>query len=305
MKWEKKGLVYCPDGQYSWAKHSALTPTPILLDETTIRVYAGFRDQNGLSRIGFVDVSAQNPSEVKQVSKEPLLNLGKPGTFDDNGMILGDVIRIEKEIRMYYVGFQLVDKIKFQAFSGVAMSTDNGDTFKKLSEVPILDRSDEGLYIRAIHSVLFEDGVYKIWYATGNGWEQFNKSTYPQYDISYTESLDGLNIQRKGRKCIKIDKKNMEYRIGRPRVYKIDDLYIMNFTYGTLDGRYFLGQAESSNGVNWRRNDDKIGIDLSQNGWDSRHLCYPALLQFKEETYMFYNGNNMGKDGFGYAVLRK
>jgi hypothetical protein len=31
-------------------------------------------------------------------------------------------------------------------------------------------------------------------------------------------------------------------------------------------------------------------------------LCYPSLLAYKDRTYMFYNGNDMGRDGFGYAV---
>ena len=79
MKWVKKGLVYGPNGESSWAKHSALTPTPILVDEETIRVYAGFRDEDGVSRIGFVDVEAGNPSIIKKISENPVLDTGIAG----------------------------------------------------------------------------------------------------------------------------------------------------------------------------------------------------------------------------------
>jgi hypothetical protein len=34
-----------------------------------------------------------------------------------------------------------------------------------------------------------------------------------------------------------------------------------------------------------------------------KHFSYPGLLKVRDKTYMFYNGNNYGKDGFGYAVL--
>jgi hypothetical protein len=34
-------------------------------------------------------------------------------------------------------------------------------------------------------------------------------------------------------------------------------------------------------------------------------LSYPSIISCNGNKYMFYNGNNMGKTGFGYAVLDK
>ena len=34
-------------------------------------------------------------------------------------------------------------------------------------------------------------------YVTGNSWETINGKNYPQYDINYIESEDGINIQQK------------------------------------------------------------------------------------------------------------
>jgi hypothetical protein len=31
-------------------------------------------------------------------------------------------------------------------------------------------------------------------------------------------------------------------------------------------------------------------------------LCYPALIRQRDQWLMFYNGNDMGVDGFGVAV---
>jgi len=303
MKWEKKGLIYSPPFDGSWKDNSALTPTAFLLDENTIRIYVSFRDMEGIGRIGYVDVNAKNPSEIFKISNKPVLDIGTNGMFDDNGVILGDLIRIGNKIYMYYVGFQLVKKSKFLAYSGLAISEDNGETFKRLKNTPVIDREDEGLYIRAIHSVIYEDNKFKIWYAVGNGWEDINGVDFPQYDINYIESADGIHFEEVGIKCITNDQANLEYRIGRPRTYKKDNQYIMNFTYGTTDGRYIAGQAMSSDGIHWKRDDKKLGIELSIEGWDSIHLSYPSIVSTKEKTYIFYNGNNMGQDGFGYGEL--
>lgn len=303
MHWLKQGLIFVPDGSANWAKDSALTPTPILLNEDTIRVYAGFRDERGVSRIGYVDLDSRNPANIKYVSKEPVLDIGQPGTFDDNGVILGDVIWQGSELWMYYVGFQLVEKVKFLAFTGLAISKDGGYSFNRYSNVPVLDRTDAELYINAVHSVIVEDGVFKAWIGGGSGWEWIDGAPFPKYNIRYVESVDGINFKKYSILCI--DCKGDEYRIGRPRVIKDGQVYKMFYTKGTRRRDYLPGYAESKDGITWERLDDKLGIGLSESGWDSLHLSYPSIISVNESTYMFYNGNNMGKTGFGYAVLDK
>lgn len=300
MRWEKKGLVYGPNGSSSWAKHSALTPSPFLMGDV-IRIYAGFRDGQGVSRIGYVDVDANNPSRVLTVSKDPVLDIGQPGMFDDNGMILGDVVSDGTALRMYYVGFQLVEKAKFLAFSGLAVSTDNGKSFDRIKNTPIMDRTDEGCFIRAIHTVMLHEGTWKVWYAVGSTWRQISGMPYPSYFIKYAESVDGLTFGSEGRESVVFS--GDEYRIGRPKVYKKDDAYHMFYTKGTISGDYSPGYAKSLNGKDWLRGDASLNLALSNEGWDSKHLCYPALIAYRGRTYAFYNGNHMGKDGFGYAEL--
>jgi len=301
MKWEKKGWVYAPDGSSSWARHSALTPTPLLVDPNTIRVYAGFRDDGGVSRIGFVDVAADDPTRILEVSETPALDIGAPGTFDDNGVILGDVLVHQDKVLMYYVGFETPGKVKFRAFSGLAVSSDGGRTFTRSSEAPLLDRADGQRYIRAIHSVRVESGVWRAWYSAGDGWEWIDGKPYPRYDIRYLESADGVAFRGRGVPCVGVE--GREYRIGRPRVYELGEGYVMFYTRGTLDGDYVPGCAASRDGIVWTRRDADVGIDRSSSGWDSRSLAYPALLRWRDAVYMFYNGNDMGRSGFGYAEL--
>jgi len=304
MRWTKLGNVFNPQKtKKDWYQDTFLTPTPFLKDESTIRVYGGLRDAEGASRIGYVDVDANDPTKVFKVSDKPVLDLGNDGMFDDNGVILGDVVRApDNTVRMYYVGFQLPAKAKFLAFSGVAISHDNGETFERYQETPILDRAQNGRFIRAIHSVMFDEGLWKVWFSAGNGWEHIDGRDYPQYNIWYTTSEDGLTFKNPELLCL--DVAEGEYRIGRPRVRKLSEGYEMRFTYDTLNKEYKTGTAFSKDGINWHRDDSKTGVIPGPEAWDSETLCYPAIINVQGKDYMFYNGNNMGQTGFGVAALR-
>lgn len=304
FKIEKKGLIYCPNGSVDWMNNSVLAPQPFLLNEDTIRVYGSFRDINGVGRIGYIDLSAKNPSKIIKISEKPVLDIGQNGCFDDNGVILGDVIRVENKIYMYYVAFQIVQKAKFLAFSGLAISEDEGETFKRVQKTPIMDRSDEGIFGRCIHSVIKEDKIFKVWYSVIFDWTYINNIPYPTYDIKYIESENGIDFPKEGIQCIKCNKN--EYRIGRPKVRKIDNYYEMMYTFDTLKKEYKAGIAFSKDGINnWIRTDDKLGLNTSIEGFDNEMACYPVILETKYGTYLFYDGNGMGKTGFGYAELLK
>jgi hypothetical protein len=301
MKWRKLGLVYGPSGDPAWAAHTAMTPTPVVMDAERVRVYAGFRDLDGVSRIGWVDIAADDPTRVLNVCREPALDVGRPGCFDDNGVILGDVVRVGDRLRMYYVGFQLVQKAKFLAFTGAAESTDGGNSYTRLGETPILDRADEGLFIRAIHTALPVDGGWRVWYAAGSDWATIAGTPYPSYHVRTLESPDGLTFAKVGSVCL--TGVGHEYRLGRPRVWQEGNGYQMLFTYGTLDGAYRPGAARSADGRSWTRDDSEAGLAPTPETFDSETVCYPVPFRAGGRWYIVYNGNGFGRDGFGCAVL--
>lgn len=302
MGWAKKGLVYCPAGLDGWRDNSFLCPQPFLLDNETIRVYGSFRDRDGVGRIGYIDVMASNPSHVLNVSRQPVLALGTPGTFDDNGQILGDVLRVGDEVRMYYVAFQKVGKVKFYAFSGLAISKDGGNTFTRVARVPVMDRAEEGIFGRCIHSVLQERDVFRVWYSVIYDWTFIAGIPYPTYDIKYIESADGINFGAEGVPCVKC--RGDEYRIGRPRVKRnAAGYYEMRYTSDTMDKKYRSGYAESPDGIHWTRKDELAWLAPSPSGFDDEMACYPVEIETKYGRYMFYDGNGMGRTGVGYAKL--
>lgn len=302
LKWRKKGLIYGPHENSHWANNSALQPTPLLkVAENTIRVYAGFRDEHGVSRIGFVDVSAENPSQILRVSEQPVLDVGLAGTFDENGVVPCAISKRDGRLYLFYAGYQLGQKVKFYVFGGLALSDDGGETFSRYSRVPVCDRTDDEVFFRVIHSVMFDEGKWKAWYGGGSEFDVDDGKQYPRYNIRYAESPDGIHLNHNYRVCI--DMNANEYRVGRPYVIKDNGRYKMFYGAGTKAEGYRLGYAESPDGINWIRMDKDVGIDVSPSGWDSQMQAYPSVVTYKNSTYLFYNGNNYGREGFGYALL--
>ncbi|PPV08259.1 hypothetical protein XBLMG947_0794 [Xanthomonas bromi] len=299
--WNKRGLVFdvARDGVGGWMHQAALTPTPYRLSAQVLRVYAGFRDAQGVSRIGYVDVSADAPTQIVGVSKQPVLDIGRDGCFDDNGMILGDVVAGPDGLYMFYVGFQRVAKAKFLAFTGLAVSSDGGESFQRRQETPLLDRAPGRSTIAAVHSARYEQGRWRLWYAVGDDWETIGGQPYPRYHIRHVDTDDLRCIPTDDAVCLR--PRGDEYRIGRPRVYRFGGRYLMYFTRGDIHGGYVPGIAFSGDGVHWERDDSQLGLALSEGGWDAQTLCYPALIQHGERVLMFYNGNAMGQAGFGLA----
>jgi len=300
VKWKKLGLVYGPDGSMEWANNTSLQPTPIMLDDR-IRVFVGFRDVYGQSRVGYVDVDYGDPSKVLAISSRPSLDIGQEGAFDDNGVVPCAVIKDGRDLLLYYAGYQLHSKVRFTVYSGLAISNDNGITFRRYRLTPILERTDEELLFRVIHSVIIENGRWRVWYGGGSSFKKGERKTLPMYDVRYLESTSGVKFPGKGK--VAVTTRGDEYRVGRPYVIKDGIIYKMFYGAGTEALTYKLGYAESINGIDWERKDEQIGISLSKEGWDSEMMAYPSVVKYENRTIMFYNGNNYGKDGFGVAEL--
>ena len=77
----------------------------------------------------------------------------------------------------------------------------------------------------------------------------------------------------------------------------------MFFGSGSETEPYKLAYAESADGISWIRKDTELGLSLSPDGWDSQMMAYPAIVFWNDRVYMFYNGNDYGRSGFGYAEL--
>ena len=299
MKWIKKGLIYKPDGKSEWMNNSFLQPTPLVLKDC-IRIFGGIRDAKGRSRISFVDVDKKNPSNILNIANKPVLDIGKPGMFDENGVVPTAILQEDNKIFLYYAGYSLGHNVRFLAFTGLAIcKNDDLTIFKRVQKYPVTDRVCSEELFRAIHSILKVGDRYKIWYGAGNRFLRGKQKTLPSYDIRYMESDNKCSFPNNGIVIMPVPKGC--HRVGRPYVFYESNIYKMYYGYGSENSPYQLAYAESGDGINWAKK--AIGLELSVSGWDSKMMAYPSFVRTANKAFLFYNGNDYGKEGFGYAEL--
>ena len=306
MLWKKCGLIWSPEAGSDKFHRYGILPVPIYIKEHNIvRVFFGSADKNIHSKIYSLDLNPDNLNEVIRPPGKIKLDIGKPGTFDDSGVVPSYVIRIKDNLILYTVGFQRAEKVPYILFAGIAVSNDFGETFRRPHESPILPRNNFRPTSQGAPSVLYLNGKYKMWHWFSTKWIKINGKYFLDYKIGYAESKDGLNWKMKNITCLEPDNAKGEFALARPYVLYENEMFKMWYSKRLIGKGYRIGYAESIDGINWIRKDDLTGIDVSKDGWDSEMVCYPAILDLENKRYLFYNGNNNGATGFGYAELMK
>jgi len=301
MSWRKLGRVYVAAGERGWQQTHAFCPTVIDLGER-LRVLCAFLDREKVGRVGYVDVDAANPMRVLDVSAEPALDIGAPGTFDDSGVTPLSVVRLaDGRLRLYYAGWQLGVRVRYYLFTGAAESEDDGRTFKRVSQAPLLDRSDGELSMRTGGFVMAEGDKYRMWYCGGSDWVRAPDGTVrPHYLLRHLRSTDGVTWADHGEPVMV--PRDDEHGYGRPAIVRDGGEYRMWMSVRYLSRGYRMGYATSTDGIVWDRRDVEAGLDVSEHGWDSEMVCMACVIDAPAGRLLFYNGNNYGETGFGVAV---
>ena len=289
-------------------KSHAAIPFAYHIQGDLYRIYFSSRNENGKSLPYYIDAVVMDGNiELKGNVVGPIMELGKLGTFDDSGIMPSCLIKNQERLFMYYIGWNPQVTVSYRLSIGLAISTDNGLSFKKYSDAPICDRSLQEPYFNTAPFVILDKGKWKMWYISCTGWEIINDYPEPSYHIKYAESEDGINWKKEGSVAVDYDEKASA--IGRPCVIKQENHYELYFSYRdtnqyriSAQHGYKIGLARSDDGMHWQKVYEETGIDLSVSGWDSRMMEYCHVFEHAGMQYMLYNGNDFGKQGFGYAI---
>jgi predicted GH43/DUF377 family glycosyl hydrolase len=151
--------------------------------------------------------------------------------------------------------------------------------------------------------------TYYLFYIAGRRWITVNGKPEPVYKIRMATSKDTLNWEKYNKDLIE-DLLNENEAQASPDVIFANGKYHMFFCYREAsdfrknkDRSYKIGYAYSSDLFSWIRDDSKVGIEISEKGWDSEMIAYPHVVKLNGKYYMFYLGNEVGKYGFGIAEL--
>jgi hypothetical protein len=301
VTWEKRGLLVPPPVGLAWSASHAAVPHVEVRSDDELRIYFTTRDARGRSHVARAVVQGELEAANVRVAPEPLLRPGEPGLFDDSGAMTSCLVRHAGRHYLYYQGWSLGVTVPFYVYASCAISDDDGESFTRVSPTPILDRTPVDPFWTSSPWVILDEGRWRMWYVSGNGWEVAGESVeHYRVHIRYAESDDGITWRREG--TIAIDFAHPgEYAIARPCVVRDDDCYRMWFAY--RGQAYRIGYAESPDGVTWTRHDDRAGITVSDSGWDSQMLEYPCVFDYRGDRHMLYNGDGFGRTGIGHAVL--
>jgi len=305
VKWSKIGKIFSVDKNFGWMNTHAQIPTVLNLTDK-LRVYFATRTSKTESKTTFLDLDIKDPKKILYIHDKPILNNGKPGTFDEHGIMPAGVVRHKDKIYLYYSGWSRKTSVPYNNLTGLAIS-DDGWSFKKISDGPILSSNIYEPYSATSPFVFWENKMFHMFYCSGTSWIEINNKYEHTYDIKYASSKDGVKFNQNGSSIVKTNNRNEA--ITRPVVLKRKDIYHMYYSFrGSEDFRdgknsYKIGYAWSNDLINWTRDDTQANITISKNGWDSKMLAYPYIIETIFGTYLFYNGNGFGQSGFGFAKL--
>ncbi len=226
---------------------------------------------------------------------DPIITLAPdPSTGWEECINRNCVLKIGDVYKMWYTGQALE-----HSYIGYAESTD-GIRFERKMREPCLYPLFpwEGASVMN-PCVLFEDGVYKMWYAAGE--------TYEPNVLGYAESADGIHWEKKVYPIFAANKEKVyeQDRIGGCQVVHTEDMgYLMFYIgYENID-RAQICIARSEDGItNWERSPLNPVIYPEEKAWD-KDACYkPSFLWNAEhEIWMlWYNGRSAHAEYVGYA----
>ena len=314
FKWKKLGLLFNPTEvkNVPWLKEFAQAPS-VLVFERFVRVYFSCRppaDANGqyVSYSSYVDLNRENLFDIVGIGETPILKLGELGTFDEFGTYPVSVIRDDNKVRVYYGGWTRCVSVPFNVAIGCGISYDEGKTFEKLGSGPVLSYSMDEPFVLSGPKIRRINNKWYLFYIAGKKWVLDNGKPEPVYKIRLAVSDDGIEWTKVNRDLIESRIEDNEAQAS-PDVFCYNGKYHMFFcyrysmNYRNKEGGYRIGYAFSDDLLNWERDDAKAGLDVSPTGWDSEMVCYPHVFELDGEIYMLYLGNQVGRYGFGMAIL--
>ncbi|CAK06292.1 hypothetical protein ELG83_02295 [Rhizobium leguminosarum] len=298
--WVKTDLLFKPSGLHPKLRSHAANPLALHLEGDTYRVFFSGRDSENRSSVGAVDINLLT-REVVHEHKQPFLVHGAGGSFFEAGISIGNCYYAGVQRYMLFMGWQRPPGGHWRGDIGrIKVRPDL--TLELDADVAFMASDEEDSVSLSYPWVEKTDSEkFRMWYGSTVTWDAGNGEML--HVIKSASSRDGHIWHKEG--------VAIPYEIGRAQAFSrptvlIDAAcgYRMWFSYRSGQGEaYRIGYSESRDGIAWILKLDQVGIDVSENGWDSAMIEYPYVFRHEDNTYMLYNGDGYGKTGFGLAVL--
>jgi len=257
----------------------------------------------------FVDYDSDF-KKIVDYSKKPVLGPAILGAYDEHGVFPFHVCKIENHLFGYISGWSRRVSVAVETSIGISESFDNGSSFQRIGNGPILSASQDEPFLVGDPFVIKYGDDFIMYYIAGTDW----KKTEAEYELQRVYKIR-MAVSKDGEKWKPLLKNIVSNVLGidecqaLPSVVSTKNGSKMAFCYREISNfrtngknAYKLGFAESSDLVHWKRNDDLYYIPNHPSEWDTGMRCYPNIHLINNRVAIFYNGNDFGKNGFGLAL---
>jgi hypothetical protein len=281
----------------------------------TLRIYFSTRtieeDAQHLSHIAYVEFD-ENFS-ITSTSDKQVIGLGKLGTFDEHGIFPLHIYAEHNRILGYIGGWNRKSSVSIDGAIGLSISVDNGITFSRLGDGPIIDASLKEPFLIGDPFVLRNQNKFYMWYIHGTKWIEDPNSGRKEriYKIAHAVSIDGVSWTKvnEGEQIVP-DRIGVHEAQAMPSVIQINQTFFLFYCYrDVFDFRtnpskgYKLGCVRSENLQDWEPEEIVAENSSTYEIWDKDMQCYPHAFSWKNRNFIAYNGNNFGREGFGLAEI--
>jgi hypothetical protein len=291
--WIRLGRVLEASGGPLTRTHVML-PTPLVLADR-VRIYFTSCDDSLRGRVFDAEFAPEPPFPLIRVGREPVMDLGAPGQFDCDGVNPSQVLRIEGQLCLLYIGWRRGPPDEpYTLFAGWAASTDEGRSFQSrgrlLEAVP-----GERLFRTAPHLVR-EDQGWRLLYIGGDRFvSDVSGKRLPVYSLMQMRSADPLGWIGQGQEVIAPDIEAGDIVIGRPE---------------RDDGRLIVS-VRTAQGYELMEGDDPERaaghpaltpvFEPPFERWETQMRCFGAPCRVGDHELLFHNGDGFGSTGMGLA----
>ncbi len=215
--------------------------------------------------------------------QNPVVSEGAASSWEDDSIMEPCVVFAKGQYHLYYVGY---DGDGTDYAIGLARS-DDGKTFSKYGSNPVMTKGGSGYDFSGVRDpyVLYEDGMFKMWYTGLNGGAE---------SIAYATSSDGTSWTKYASNPVIAQPTDWATNdFGDPCVIIVNGQYWMYTSGGTTVNQQRVGLYFSDDGTSWTAHDTLPILSSAPSGdFGSQEILDVAVLYDGNIFTMYFTGRN-------------
>ena len=176
MKWKKLGKIFDPTQHKLANDCTDFAQSPQVLEfDDFVRIYFSTRkrDASGkfISHVSFVEMD-KDFKRIKELSDHTIITMGGLGCYDEHGIFPFNILKDGNRVLGFIGGWSRRVGVDIETAIGLSISNDDGFTFTRIGDGPILSATLDEPFLVGDPFVLKLKETYHMWYIYGIRWIQ-------------------------------------------------------------------------------------------------------------------------------------